>query len=148
MGAEHLNPDQFKLPTPNSRGNYRLKDFGITRLPDREMTSALQYHHVARKIGAQTETSLPTNTEFVTAEQSVVRPKRLEHHLTNPGASGEGSDDRSRPLVIRAEGKHWIRDGHHRVVAAKVRGDAEIPVRLIDGDNDQRLRDAHKQQFG
>ena len=38
------------------------------------------------------------------------------------------------PTMVRQQGKLWVLDGHHRVLAAKERGDQEIHARVYDLD--------------
>lgn len=40
------------------------------------------------------------------------------------------------PVVFQHQGQQYIMDGHHRVAAAMRRGDASMPVRHIDLDNE------------
>lgn len=67
------------------------------------------------------------------ATQSYVTEKGVRHHRTTAA-----KHDIDLPLVYRTDdGRLYIADGHHRIVAAIRRGDANVRARVIDiGDPD------------
>lgn len=72
--------------------------------------------------------------------QSSVNRERLGMHIADPNlyapgarASGHGALI-DRPLVVKVGGRFWIHDGHHRLTAMHLRGQATAKVRLIDLD--------------
>jgi uncharacterized ParB-like nuclease family protein len=64
------------------------------------------------------------------------------HHLTptqsytewNHDAAPKHMKNREHILVVRHKGKHYIIDGHHRVVAARLRGEKTINANVQDLD--------------
>lgn len=76
----------------------------------------------------------------LTAIQKTVNVERLENHLADPhliarGARKIGSGMKTdRPVVVRAGGKAYLHDGHHRATAAMLRGETDIKARVVDLD--------------
>jgi len=72
--------------------------------------------------------------------QQTVNRERLEQHLNNArmipdGARGSGHGGLvDLPVIVRLGGQLIIHDGHHRLTAAKLRGDQTARVRYIDLD--------------
>lgn len=72
--------------------------------------------------------------------QSAVNRERLGMHIADPNiyppgtkASGHGALI-DRPIVVKTGGQFFLHDGHHRVTAMYLRGQATAKVRLIDLD--------------
>jgi len=57
-------------------------------------------------------------------------PQLVEPGATNP-RTGVPVD---RPIVLQRDGRRVIWDGHHRAVAAKLRGERSVCCRLVDLD--------------
>ena len=71
------------------------------------------------------------------ATQKHVNTERLIDHATNPslipqGARASGAGGLiDLPTVVEIDGKKFIHDGHHRSMAAKLRGEDTIKARVI-----------------
>ena len=74
------------------------------------------------------------------AIQHTVDRKRVEHYIENGGKVRAGTKHADHggvvdtPIVVRCKGTNYAFDGHHRVVAAKLRGMRTIRARYVDLD--------------
>lgn len=69
--------------------------------------------------------------------QPTVERSRVEYFIANPDKVGGTSDNGSTsdlPVAVRFKGRNYLVDGHHRAVAHKLLGDAELEVRVFDLD--------------
>ena len=57
----------------------------------------------------------------------------IQRIAAGQGVTGRAGSD--MPVVYKIDGKHYIEDGNHRVVAAKLMGEQTIRARVIDLDN-------------
>jgi ParB-like nuclease domain len=75
--------------------------------------------------------------------QKTVNRERLGQHMSNPrlipnGARGAGHGGLiDLPVVVKVNGTYHVHDGHHRLVAAHLRGEQVARCRLIDLDEGQ-----------
>lgn len=73
------------------------------------------------------KTTLPIDS--LVATQPYVDKEKIKHFIQNP------SRPEDEPILVRRyRGSNFIMDGHHAVVAAKLRGEKEVSV-LFDGPN-------------
>jgi hypothetical protein len=74
----------------------------------------------------------------LTAIQNTVNAERLEGYLENPhltpvGARGVHTGmKKDLPVIVKKAGKSFIHDGHHRIVAAALRGEKAIKARVVN----------------
>jgi hypothetical protein len=72
--------------------------------------------------------------------QRSVNVERLAKYVDDPTAVKPGTRGAHHgglvdvPVVVRKGGKLYIHDGHHRLSAARVRGEKDARVRLVDLD--------------
>lgn len=57
----------------------------------------------------------------------------IQRIAAGQGVAGRAGSD--MPVVYKIDGKHYIEDGNHRVVAAKLMGESTIRARVVDLDN-------------
>lgn len=74
----------------------------------------------------------------LTATQPEVGREDVRPHVTNrrlvPVGATRGSGLIDLPVVVRYRDVYYIRDGHHRLTAARLRGESRARVRLVDLD--------------
>ncbi len=87
--------------------------------------------------GKWSEAEVPIREMYAT--QSNVNPDFAEAAARHPG---------DLPLAVRVNGKIYLRDGHHRVVAAANDGKQTAKVRLVDIDNMGNKDDAQGDLLG
>jgi len=83
---------------------------------------------------------VPVRLSELSGTQKTINRERLEAHMENPSmvkpgtlASGSGAKV-DAPIVVKKNGQKFIHDGHHRLTVAALRGQEQVPVRLIDLD--------------
>lgn len=80
----------------------------------------------------------------LTAIQGSVNAERLQRHLEDPRLIPKGARTPSsgmlkdRPVVVRLGDKSYLHDGHHRVLAAMLRGERDIKARVVDLEGETR----------
>jgi hypothetical protein len=76
---------------------------------------------------------LPTDAPFI-ATQRTVSPRIVAQYVADP-LSRSYVLRSAYPLIVERDGCRYIADGHHRIVAARLRGDDTITVWLtpLDG---------------
>lgn len=85
------------------------------------------------------------NLSDLHAIQHTINDERLGQHLESPdlvapGTRGSGHGGLvDKPVVVRKDGQLYIHDGHHRLTAAKLRGQDTAKVRLVDLDGEHVL---------
>jgi hypothetical protein len=71
------------------------------------------------------------------AVQSGVSPDRLRKFIQHPdlidepGRTNKGGYLTDVPIVVEANGKRYLHDGHHRTVAEKLMGKTTVPARVV-----------------
>ena len=60
------------------------------------------------------------------------RQGHIDPALVEKYSSGAKSLDRSPPEVVRHQGNHLVLNGHHRIAAARQRGQSRIKVNIKD----------------
>ena len=68
--------------------------------------------------------------ELISAQSRLGRDSLLE--IVEPGVIRKAAEDRELPLVIRKDGKLVLWDGNHRAAAAKLLGDKDLEVIVLD----------------
>lgn len=102
---EHLSPDQF----------------GFTIGSPHDWDSAGQQYGKNSRSGR-----LRLDTELHTGQRSIW-PSRVQEYVTHPGKASDTG--RYSPIEIyHHNGQVWAGEGHHRLVAAKIRGNKTIRV--------------------
>lgn len=78
--------------------------------------------------------------DSLVAIQHTVDRKQVEHYIDNGGKVRRGTTHTGHggvvdtPIVVRCKGTSYLFDGHHRTVAAKLRGMRTIKARYVDLD--------------
>lgn len=77
---------------------------------------------------------LPSNVVLHTS-QSHFGSGGIRRYMSNPEAPSQGSEGRHEygedlPEVYSHGGKYWIYEGHHRIIASRLRGEGSIPVHV------------------
>lgn len=91
--------------------------------------------HAPPRSKPQLPSSTPTSIEHVPLDKLHATQKRVteggvQKYLDKP-LNAAADDKLDLPLVtVDKDGKHFIQDGHHRLTAAKLRGEASVPVRV------------------
>lgn len=80
---------------------------------------------------------LPT-TQPVHTSQERFGAQGIRKYMKNPESTSETSEGRDHtedlPEVYSHGGKIWIYEGHHRILASRLRGDSSIPVHYWQAD--------------
>lgn len=93
--------------------------------------------HLAPEIAAAPIMTVPI--AGIHTIQGSVNPGRVAQYLHNPGlmppgARGKHGGPVDTPIVVQANGKRWLHDGHHRAVAGILKGETAIKARFVDLD--------------
>lgn len=75
--------------------------------------------------------------------QQSVKADRVAQYLRNPALTPPDARSEKHggpvgyPIVVKVGGVRWIHDGHHRLTAMVLRGEAKIRARFVDLDAGQ-----------
>lgn len=101
---------------------------------ERNVDSNIKYGYTVRH-------HLPKDVPLYTA-QGRFDTAGVRHYYDNPSQKLP-DPGHVRPIVWRdSQGKHWIKEGHHRIIASRLRGDEAIPVDLSSHIFGRRVDDA------
>lgn len=120
----------IKLATPRELTPLDEKRSHVPFPHDAAALASLRTDQVPRFLGALTDPdSLPVQTVNL-ADLTAVQ-NRIDTAKAKAWAGGSIKSDRL-PVVVRANGRNLIADGHHRLAGAWLRGDATAKVRFKD----------------
>lgn len=75
---------------------------------------------------------LSKNDEVHTVKLPISRLRPLQSTVNSQGVKNKLTDDDNKPLAVMKMGPyHFVLDGHHRLVAAKVKGETKIDCRVL-----------------
>jgi hypothetical protein len=115
--AQDVFDDTIGLNDPLPPNAQRAWDEHRDILADRARTE--------REIPVQ---DVPANARIV-ATQGDLLPERLQEYVDNPNLASDTAD---LPIAIKDGDTYYVIEGHHRTGGARIRGDATIPMRVID----------------
>lgn len=97
---------------------------------DMRALAKLREDQVPRFLGVLTNPNL-LGTKDVEIDKLIATQNRVDTAKVKAMASS-GGESAAPPTVVKFAGEHYIADGHHRVVAAWLRGDKTIKARFKD----------------
>ena len=134
--SDNLSPKQFDRL---SMGAPIVKNLGIVAHDPKEddteegfnrteaMYANKEHHHPGDMW------DMPASEELHTT-QSVLNKSTIRHFVDNPNNPEEWKDGEgyNAPEVYTHQGKLWVHEGHHRLIASRLRGDSSTKVHHWD----------------
>ena len=119
---------------------YRITDDGEPRIPMTGRVARMhnvtyvppepwdQYFHDSCISDTQTEPMrLDRNTPLYTFQDSF-GTRGMRHYVDTPNENTPGARSEKPEVYNTEDGKLWIREGHHRIIASRLRGEPYIDV--------------------
>ena len=118
-----------------SRSQEFITGFSRTPLHQGEPFPDLKGHHAALNGGISSAGTRPVRVDSLHAGSQVgYFPRQVGRYVARPGLKSRHdlATSQDTPLFVRNQGKTFVADGHHRVLAAAARGEEEVQAKVYD----------------
>ena len=126
---EELANDAFGVVDPTDRvismTGRVARMHNITRLP---LTDDEDFEHTQATYGTRYNEYRLHRDEPLFTNQNGFRVSGIKHYLANPNTPTANASNDKPEVYPDREGKIWIKEGHHRIIASRLRGEPYIDV--------------------